>query len=229
MIDDALISVIVPTYNSANYLSECIDSILGQSYDKLEIIVVDDGSTDNTKELKLYDNDRVKYYYQEHQGISYALNYAINLSKGDYISFLDADDLWHLNKLKIQLDVLLNNSNIDMVFGHIKQFISPEISDEEIKDTTSIDLKTPGYSRDTLFIRKKTFMEVGLFSKEFATGEFIEWYVRAQEIGLKSHLVQNILSSRRIHKNNTTRNRDQLGYDYARLLKNVIDRKRSKS
>lgn len=229
MINDLLISVIVPTYNSANYLSECINSILGQSYNKLEIIIVDDGSIDNTQDLKLYDNDRVNYYYQEHQGISSALNYAINLSKGEYISFLDADDLWHPNKLEIQLDVLLNNSNIDMVFGHIKQFISPEIPEEEIENTTNMDLKTPGYSRNTLLIRKKTFLEVGLFSKEYATGEFIEWYTRAQGIGLKNHLIQDILSRRRVHRNNTTRNRNQLGYDYARILKNVIDRRKNKS
>jgi glycosyltransferase involved in cell wall biosynthesis len=229
MINDLLISVIVPTYNSANYLSECINSILGQSYNKLEIIIVDDGSIDNTQDLKLYDNDRVNYYYQEHQGISSALNYAINLSKGEYISFLDADDLWHPNKLEIQLDVLLNNSNIDMVFGHIKQFISPEIPEEEIENSTSMGLKMPGYSRNTLLIRKKTFLEIGLFSKEYATGEFIEWYARAQGIGLKSHLIQDILSRRRVHRNNTTRNRNQLGYDYARLLKNVIDRRRNKS
>ena len=88
-----LISVIVPVYKVEKYLCRCIDSILAQTYQDFEIIVIDDGSVDDTAEI-VSKYSEVKYLYQEHSGVSVARNKAIQMAEGEFVAFLDADDMW---------------------------------------------------------------------------------------------------------------------------------------
>lgn len=118
------VSVIIPSYNSATFLSHTIDSVLQQTYKHIEIIIVDDGSKDNTKEilkpyLKLY-TDKIKYFYQKNAGSSVARNNGIKLSNGDYVAFLDADDQWFHDKLERQLGFVKNNSKYQLVFSNAR-------------------------------------------------------------------------------------------------------------
>lgn len=97
------VSVIIPAYNGASYIGEAIDSVLAQTYNNYEIIVVDDGSTDNTSQIVRAYGDRVHYIYQENQGVAVSRNQGIRASQGEYIAFLDQDDLFFPNKLFEQL------------------------------------------------------------------------------------------------------------------------------
>jgi len=106
-----LVSVIVPTYNRKNIVSKAIDSVLSQTYSHYEIIVVDDGSTDQTKETLRPYLHKIKYIYQENKGVSAARNTGINSSKGEWIAFLDSDDCWLPEKLQRQIEIV-NNSKI---------------------------------------------------------------------------------------------------------------------
>ncbi len=112
-----LVSVVVASYNMGKYLSSAVQSILDQSYPSLEIHVVDDGSTDDTKKvMKHFENDdRVNYHYQSNQGQAKAKNKGIMASKGDYIAFLDADDMWSKTKLEKQMPCFEINENIGLV------------------------------------------------------------------------------------------------------------------
>ena len=108
-----MISVIIPTYNRASYLSEAIRSVLEQDYFKhcgnkscFELLVIDDGSTDGTKEVVLSFGKKVNYHYQRHRGVSAARNHGLRLSSGDYIAFLDSDDLWVEKKIRTQISYL---------------------------------------------------------------------------------------------------------------------------
>jgi hypothetical protein len=109
------VSVIIPTYNRTRYLSKAIDSVLSQTYKDYEIIVVDDGSTDNTKEVLQKYMGKIKYLYQENKGIAAARNFGIRNSTGDFIGFLDNDDQWLPNKLEIQIKTLEKNSKLAFV------------------------------------------------------------------------------------------------------------------
>ncbi|MCC7355150.1 MAG: glycosyltransferase [Anaerolineae bacterium] len=100
------VSAIIPTYNCAEYIVEAIESILAQTYQDLEIIVIDDGSTDNTRQLLAPYQDRIIYLYQENQGESVARNRGIRLARGEYVAFLDADDWWVPTKLERQVAIL---------------------------------------------------------------------------------------------------------------------------
>lgn len=111
-----MVSIVLPTYNRADYIYDSAMSVLQQTYTEIELIIVDDGSTDNTKEvLEEIKDVRCKYVYQENKGACAARNYGISLSKGEYIAFHDSDDIWHKDKLKKQMEIL-ENENDDIVF-----------------------------------------------------------------------------------------------------------------
>ncbi|TYS59867.1 glycosyltransferase [Sutcliffiella horikoshii] len=120
MIENELVSVIIPCFNSEKWIIETIDSVLNQTYSNIEIIVVDDGSTDNTKDVISNYSKRIKYIYQQNKGPSVARNLGIKKSKGKYVAFLDSDDLWESNKLEKQVEFLENNQNIALVFSNVK-------------------------------------------------------------------------------------------------------------
>lgn len=137
-----IVSVVIPIYNGGNNISICIDSILGQDYSDLEIVLIDDGSTDNTKEIcekymKL--DSRIKYYYTKNQGAGPARNLGINKSTGRYIYFPDADDLIEPNAISSMVDAMMVPDVDLVVFGY--RYISQEgkelskkVYDDFIKD-----------------------------------------------------------------------------------------------
>ena len=118
-----LVSIIIPTYNREKIIAKALESALNQTYSEIEVIVVDDGSTDNTKSLiekyiKVY-GDKLKYFYKENSGVSAARNVGIKVSKGEYISFLDSDDCIFPEKIEFQLNSIISN-NADFCYcGHI--------------------------------------------------------------------------------------------------------------
>ncbi len=113
-----MISVIIPTYNCSDYIIEAIESVLNQTYKDVEIIVIDDGSTDDTyKILKPYLH-KIKYIYQDNSGPSRARNVGIQEAKGEYIAFLDADDKWRTFKIYLQLSLLEALPDVNMIFSN---------------------------------------------------------------------------------------------------------------
>lgn len=111
-----MISVIIPTYNRAKTIGKAIDSVLNQTYKDIELIVVDDGSTDNTKEIvQQYEDFRIKYIWQANKGACAARNHGIDVAKGEFIAFQDSDDSWDIRKLEKQLHIFELYPEIDIV------------------------------------------------------------------------------------------------------------------
>ena len=112
------VSVIIPSYNSSRYLSQAIESVLAQSYKEFEIIVVDDGSTDNTRKAVEKFKDNVIYLYKSNGGPASARNLGISKSIGEYIAFLDADDYWLPKKLKTQIDFIKKHEEFALIHSN---------------------------------------------------------------------------------------------------------------
>jgi glycosyltransferase involved in cell wall biosynthesis len=110
------VSVVIPTYNSAAMVKEAIDSVLAQTYSDFEVVVMDDGSTDDTESVVRQFGDRVRYFKQENQGVSAARNAGIKRSRGDYLAFLDSDDLWLTEKLAEQIPLLERDPKLGLVY-----------------------------------------------------------------------------------------------------------------
>jgi len=120
MVDNPKVSILIPLYNAEKYIAETIESCLAQTYDNIEIIIVDDGSTDKSLSIaKEYEKDykNIKVVTQQNSGASAARNWAFELSSGDFIQYLDADDLLHPDKIRLQIEVLKNEDKRTLAFG----------------------------------------------------------------------------------------------------------------
>jgi len=220
-----LVTVIIPVYNGRRYLPEAIESVLGQTYNPLELIVMDDGSIDDSGEVaRRYAPVRV--HRQDHSGLGAARNSAIAKATGRYLSFLDADDIWLPDKLDRQLRILEAEPALDMVFGHVEEFISPDLDDAARQTLLCHEGPLAGMFAGTMVVRRSSYERVGPFETDWRVGEFVDWYARAQEQGLQSFVMPDIVLRRRLHKSNMgVRLRDARG-DYARILKASLDRRR---
>lgn len=120
-----LVSVIVPIYNTESYLNDCLDSVISQTYDNIEVILVDDGSTDNSREIALeYRNmdRRIKYFYKENGGLSSARNKGIEECKGEYLFFLDSDDMLVSNAVSRLVEIAIGTGS-EIVCGKVQKFL----------------------------------------------------------------------------------------------------------
>ena len=145
MLCGPLISVIVPCYNYGHFISDALESVLAQTYENWECIVVDDGSIDKTKEVVTrYESkdSRIKYVYQRNQGLAASRNLGISLSKGAYIQFLDADDQIESRKLQFQSNVLEDAVDIDIVYGSVRFFETASIEDRPSRINESGDSRS---------------------------------------------------------------------------------------
>lgn len=122
-----LVSVIIPNYNGRDFIAACLDSVLRQNYKNVEIIVVDDGSTDDSLQILLSYQDRIQVISIEHQGASAARNIGISSAKGRFIALLDSDDIWERNKLDQQMEKMING-NYDLIYCSGREFYSNETS-----------------------------------------------------------------------------------------------------
>jgi glycosyltransferase involved in cell wall biosynthesis len=220
-----MVSVIIPVYNGERYLAAAIDSVIDQDYPNLDIVIVNDGSTDGSAAIAQSYGSRLRHHYQENAGLSAAQNKGVALAEGEFISFLDCDDLWLANKISLQLMAFRSTPELDMVFGHMQQFVSPELKTAGLARNQEI---MQGYSTGTMLARRGAFVRVGPFSSEFRVGEFLDWYGRATDSGLTDLMLPDVLLQRRIHENNMgIRDRDKRS-DYLRVFKASLDRKRRK-
>jgi len=224
------ISVVIPAYNAGAYLKESVDSVLGQSSEIHEIIIVNDGSTDDTEAVARSFESRVKYCSQPNRGIAAARNAGIALAKGDLLAFLDADDFWTSDKIARQMAHLLSHPACDGVFGHMRSFATPERADE-ITRLYKVDPEAaPGCHAGTLLVRRSSFDSVGLFSEDLKAGEFIDWYARAQRKGLLFDMLDDVVMFRRIHGNNTViAQASQINSEYLKIVKRHLDSRRAEA
>jgi len=154
------VSVIVPVFDGDRYLAMAIDSTLAQTHRPLEIIVIDDGSTDESAGIAQTYAKRelnVHYFHQSHRGIGAARNRGIAHAKGCYLAFLDADDLWCADKLALQLAVFDRHPKVDLVFGHVTQFVSPELNDEQKRELRCPSDPMSGYLATAMLVPQEVF------------------------------------------------------------------------
>lgn len=203
------VSVIIPTYNRARFIKEALDSAIKQTYKDIEIIVVDDGSIDDTKDIlsqyiKKYP-DRVMYFYQKNKGVSYARNLGIRKARGEYIAFLDSDDIWLQNKLEEQIREIKKNIEYGLVCSYVEMIdesgaeifkILPGSYGSNIKDVFLNDIIiTP-----TVLTKKSCLLEVGGFNEQLIVGEDYDLWLRIVT-KYKFFMIPEILARVRRHKN----------------------------
>jgi glycosyltransferase involved in cell wall biosynthesis len=223
---NALISVIIGVYNGEQYLSEAIESVLAQTYSPVELIVVDDGSEDGTARIIERYGSAARSVYQANAGMGAARNAGVGLAHGRYLAFLDADDRFTQEKLERQMEVFTTDPSVDVVFGHMTEFVSPDV-DEEARallrqPVHDLAWRTP----NLMLVRREAFDRVGLFSATLKVGIGVDWYARSIEKKLKAVTPPVVVLERRLHAQNNGIRQRGLRPQYLHVLKAAIDRRR---
>ncbi len=179
------ISVILPTFNRVSYIQRSIASVLNQTYQDWELIVWDDGSDDGTDDFcRSVGDERIRYYWHENRGVSFARNSAISNSRGDYLAFLDSDDEWLPEKLTVQMEILSKYPNLDFLFGNFRN-----INLRTDKTTEAFD-----QLHDPLSKLKIKMLEDNKFLIEDKFLECIapENFIATDTVIMKRELIQNL-------------------------------------
>lgn len=223
----ALASCIIPAFNAEPFVGEAIETALKQTYAPLEILVVDDGSTDRTADVVRSYGTRLTYVHRLHRGTAAAKNVGVHAAHGTYIAFLDADDLWHHDKLTRQMAWLAQRPEIDLCFTQYRNFWIPELAEEEkLYQGRSLSQPASGWSISTLLVRRQSFERFGLF-EESATEKHLNliWALRAAEQGAIVDIMPEVLMHRRLHCGNLSR-RWAIDDDFFKALKTWRDYRR---
>jgi glycosyltransferase involved in cell wall biosynthesis len=222
-----LVSVMIGAYNAAPYLGEAIESALGQDYEPLELIVVDDGSTDGTADVAR-SFPGVQVISQENGGNGAARNTAIAAASGDLYAFLDADDRFTPGKLSLQKAALDADASLDMVFGHVREFLSPEL-DEEVRARLRPPAPEPmpWTAPNLMLIRREAFERVGLFTTSVRVGVTVDWFARADEAGLRYTILPDIVLERRLHTQNNGLRESASRSQYLEVIREAMVRRRA--
>lgn len=222
-----LISTIVPVYNGERYLAAALESILGQRYRPIELIVVNDGSTDDSAEVSRKYASQVRYLYQPHAGAGAARNAGVDLATGAYFAFIDADDLWPPDRLERQMEALDADGTLDIVYGHMQPFISPELPDAVKVRLRCPPGNMPSRLPGTMLIRRDAFFRVGYFGS--AIGEAVDWAMRATELDVKGTMLSAVVLKRRVHATNRSVLTREARSEYVKYVKASLDRRRARN
>jgi glycosyltransferase involved in cell wall biosynthesis len=198
------VSVIIPTYNSARFLPEAIESVLKQTFQDLEIIVVDDGSTDNTGEVVAPYLDRITFSEIPNGGPARARNRAIRESSGEYVAFLDADDIWYPHKLERQMGVFSSNRQYGLVHGDASLKNRTWFSNKKSRKTGWVFselLENCFIILSSVVVKRDCLEKAGLFNKDFVPWEGYDLWLRIAS-GNQIGVVNAPLLLRRIHDSN---------------------------
>ncbi|MEG4031091.1 MULTISPECIES: glycosyltransferase [unclassified Microcoleus] len=216
-----LISVIIPVYNGDRYIVQAVESTLGQTFTNLEIIVVDDGSTDRTQQVLQPYFDRIRYIYQENQGVAAARNIACQLAQGEFLAFLDADDYFLPSKLEKQLACFDAYPTLDMVQTGwlIVDETGREISAvKPWQQASKLDLESfiiyKCVRPSAIMLRRKWWVKLGGFDSQFPLAEDLDFALRLALKGCKAVWLEETLTCYRQHNSNLM----SIGF---RVMKNI--------
>ncbi len=222
MTDTAPVSAIVPLFNGRQFIREAIDSILAQDLKPREIIVVDDGSTDGGGCL-LSNYSEIRLVRQPNGGEAAARNRGIQESTQPMIAFLDQDDLWLTRKLTLQVCALEADPSVDLVFGQHQIFVEDGAGwfrQDLLGKILTAEL--PG----SLLIRRTVFERIGRYREDMRRGSDVDWICRAQDAGIKSQLVEEVLLLRRMHQANSSIDEALFTSGLLRVARASVRRKR---
>jgi GT2 family glycosyltransferase len=223
-VDEGLVSVIVPTHNRGLLLEEAIRSVLAQTYPHREIIVVDDGSTDDTRSRVQKYVPSVRYIYQPNQGAAAARNTGIAHGRGEYVAFLDDDDLWLPRKLELQAKLLVENPRVGLVYTwrfltDLEGRVLPQIQRPMHRGNVLGELLLACFVvPSVVMVRREWLDRIGLFDTGLRTGEDWDLWLRLAIAGCRFEVVPEVLVMSRLHAGHLSGDPAALAADGLRVL-----------
>lgn len=220
-----LVSAIIPAHNGVKYLAEAIHSIVRQDYHPIEIIVVDDGSTDGTAAVA-QGFPQVIYVRQPNRGPGAARNRGIAEAKGEFLAFLDQDDLWQPGKTRAQVRYLLDHPKSHYVVTDHSRFLQAGVDRPSWLRQDNLERDLGGYEPGSLMARRSVFELAGLFDESLFAGSDVDWFFRAKDARLAMGRIEEPLLLRRFHTDNQSSQVSKLHRDLVAVARSSIQRQR---
>lgn len=205
------VSVIITVYNGEKYLQETLDSLAAQRYSNLEIVLVDDGSTDATAAIARSCSGNLNYIYQDNSGQVAAFNRGVREATGDYIGVVDADDLWAEDKLQHQLRPLLDDAGLQMSLGQLQRFWIDGNGKRRCLPSERAMSFLAG------LFRRELFRDIGPLDGGLASHYDLDWYMRAREQGVRMFIHDEVVGYYRRHGENMSNTTDEATANTAML------------
>lgn len=221
MLNRPLVSVVIPAYNGDRFLAEAIQSVLDQRYEPLQLIVVDDGSTDDSAQVAR-SFPAVELIQQPNRGLSAARNAGVRAARGALLSFLDADDRWTAGKLDAEVRFLLAQPSVELVYGRTRQFL-----DSHCQTAINFTEYSDAPTASSLLIWRTAFERVGTFDETIRVGQYLDWHGRAVAKNLALGFLDQVVQERRIHDRNMGITLQAARPEYTRVLRAHLARRRS--
>jgi glycosyltransferase involved in cell wall biosynthesis len=220
----ALISVVIPAFNAEAFLAEGIESVLAQDHACIEVIVVDDGSTDRTAAVA--SSYPVTCLRQANGGLAAARNAGVAAARGSFVSFLDADDLWRPSKLSTEIAHLQSHPELDYVLVRMQRSLLPGAPWPPGTPASWFTEPQPGTLASAGLLRRAVLDRIGPFNTRFRLGPDTDWQARAADAGTRWELLPDVLVQYRIHGNNISYDNQAMKHEMFELLRASIARKR---
>ena len=223
-----LVSVILPVFNGEPYLAGTIQSVLDQTYTAFELIVVNDGSKDGSGDVaRAY--PRVQYIEQTNAGVASARNAGIAAAAGDFVAFVDQDDLWLPRKLEAQMALMRGDPSLDCCMTLSQRFIDPMATRPAWLKPEFLDTPLFAFEPSVLLLGRRALERVGLFDPAFSQASDVDWEFRASEVRLKRAVVEEVLVLRRMHSGNSSQFVARTHAEIRRIAAASIRRRREAS
>jgi glycosyltransferase involved in cell wall biosynthesis len=224
------IACIIPVRNGAAHIGEALDSCLAQRLPPEDIVVVDDGSEDETSAVVAHYVPKVRYFRQDWTGAAAAMNFGVAATRSPLIAFIDHDDLWLPEKLECQACVLAQNPEVEAVFCHLTQFISPETPSELAGRLHCPSTPQVGICASAILIRRESLLRFDPFEGGRDASAFMKWQVRAQMADFAYKTLREVLVRRRLHASNSSRREASLNHEiYLDCARELITKRRGRN
>ena len=220
-----LVSVVVPVYEGAHLVGRALASIAAQTHPAIETIVVDDGSTDDSAGVVEAWPGRATLVRQANAGVAAARNAGVAVATGEYLAFLDQDDVWLPEKLRRQVDRLSSDGETHVVLVRQRPVIEDGVEPLATLRPDSVYGDLGGVIPTTLMVRRETFGRVGPFAEDFTGRDDLDWLLRARAAGLGIAVIDEVLMERHVHAYNQTRGLDWIQAMLDAVTRRVADRR----
>jgi glycosyltransferase involved in cell wall biosynthesis len=221
-----LVTVIVVVFNGERFLRSALESLYAQDYEPFEVVLIDDGSTDASAEI-VRSFPQTRYIYQENQGQAAARNAGLSLAQGEFLTYLDADDLIPPYKLRRQTEYLMANPDVGCVLGRQEIMLEPGIDPPEWLTRDPIFGDLGGLPFLSVMTRTQLLRDVGGFDPSLRFAEDRDLFVRLRERGVRIEVIPEVLLFRRFHGENVNFRMRPQRHPLLRSLKDKIDRERA--
>lgn len=219
------VGVVIPARDAGRYIGETIDSVLAQSVSPAQIVVIDDGSVDDTTEVVARFGEQVRLECQPATGPAAARNRGIALLATDFVALIDADDVWPPDSLALRVAALVADPALQLCFGHMIQFASPDMPVDQQRRLHVDPSPQPALSSSAMLARRSVFDLVGPLPDRRA-GDFLEWLIRARAAGVGWMVLGDVVLRRRLHMHNLSRREPEANAHYLAIVRAELARRR---